>query len=348
MYIHRYRKYITITIIAFLILSSYLTIYSHQTPLQLEREIVLLEYTARTRFDYTVMLYPNIVYNTTTLINPPRVFLRPVDAIIVNIVYQFNSTPPPVDVVNSIELNISINHPQTWSRVIEYKTMKSSGLTASDVVVLNISSIISTAREISAEVDIPAYRYVINLDYVVKTTFTVLNESKTIHHPASLAINIDLAGKTIEFSPREFTYTDVEKTILVDETHVYIGPFTLPTRYLRELSLVSFMITSITTSLYLGIPFTVKYIKHRRSSVRERIKKYKSMLIKATEITGQDGVTVVKVTDLRELVKLSEELLKPIVYLENENRYVFIVDDGLVKYIFEYEETTSKPSHETT
>ncbi|MEM0044797.1 MAG: DUF5305 family protein, partial [Desulfurococcaceae archaeon] len=66
--------------------------------------------------------------------------------------------------------------------------------------------------------------------------------------------------------------------------------------------------------------------------------KYKSLIVETSEISGDVSGKVVKVKSLDELAKISESVVKPIMYLKTDNKHSFYVFDEDVIYIYEHEE----------
>ncbi|MEM0246682.1 MAG: DUF5305 family protein [Desulfurococcaceae archaeon] len=329
---------ILIGVVLFILVSSiFMVVYAYQLPLEKVHESTLYEYTSKGVFDYIVTLYPSILYEDSTLTNPDKVFLKLVDKVAVSIAYVFDSKPPATEISNTLDVEVLLSHPQVWSRKMSSATIGSRENVVKYVVELDIPLILSLAKNISQAVDLPSSKYTIIINCVAKTTFTLAGVTRTTNFPFSLQMNLDLVGKTIEFSQREFSNTNAQKSTEARETAVHVGFISISTRLLRQVSIVFLVATSAFTATLAGISVAHLY-KVRKSSTLRSARKYKSLIVETSEISGDVSGKVVKVKSLDELAKISESVVKPIMYLKTDNKHSFYVLDEDVIYIYEHEE----------
>lgn len=329
---------ISIGVVLFALLSSiFMVMYAYQLPLEKVQERTLYEYTNKGVFDYTVMLYPNILYENSSLTNPNKVFLKLVDKITVNIAHVFSSNPPATEINNTLNVEVLLGHPQVWSVKMSSATIGSQENVVRYMVELDIPLILSLAKNISQAVELPSSKYIIIINCVAKTTFTLAGVTKAINFPFSLQMNLDLVGKVVEFSQREFISTNIQKSNEVRETTLDVGFTSISIRQFRQVSLVLLVVTSIFAVTLAGMN-VVRIHKTRKSSTLKSTRKYKSLIVETSEISGEEPGKVVKVKSLDELAKISETLVKPIMYLKMSNKHLFYVLDEDITYVYEYEE----------
>lgn len=333
-----FRNKVIIGMFLFALVSSvFMVAYAYQLPLEKIQENTLYEYTSRGVFDYIVVLYPNILYEGNTLTNPDKVFLKLVDKITVNVVYTFSSRPSTTYINNTLDVEVLLSHPQVWSRRINYTSILSRENLVKHVVELDIPLIFSLAKNISQTVDLPSSRYTITINCVAKTVFTTVNVTKAVNFPFSLQINLDFVGKVIEFSQREFSDTSIQKSAEVHETTIRVGSINVSTRSLRQISLILLAVTLTFTATLTGVN-AIHFYKVSKSSALRSLRKYKSLIVETNEITGNTPGKVIRVKNLDELAKISESIVKPIIYLKTGGKHLFYVLDEDVAYMYEHEE----------
>ncbi|MEM4717453.1 MAG: DUF5305 family protein [Desulfurococcaceae archaeon] len=331
---------VVIWILLFALISSiFLTIYAYQLPLERREVKVLYEYTTRGIFDYSVKLNPNILYESDLLLNPNKVFLKPTDKVIINVIYVFNSTSSATFINNTLYLEVVLSHPQVWSKILNSSIAHTRNNVIKYTFELDVPTLINLARNISQSVDISSSKYVLSVNCVANTIFEVYNTTKTTSFPFSLQMSIDLIGKTIEFSNREFNNTYVSKTYDISEYTVRVGSFNLGTSTLRQVASILLTIISILTVIPIGINVTHYYKARRGTTTRSKIsRKYKSLIIEASDISSIPSSMIVRVRGIEELAKISENIVKPIVHLKTGDKHVYYVFDEDVTFTYEREE----------
>lgn len=327
-------------LVILLVSTLFITLYAHQIPQTRKLEKTLYLYTTRGVFDYNVTLTPGTLYEVSVLENPTRVFLKLVDKVVLNVTYVLSSQPQATNISNTLEVEVLLSHPQVWSKRINFDRVESRGSSASYSIVLDIPTMLSLAKNISSEVDVPASKYSITVNCNSKTKFMVLNQTASTIFPFSLQINIDLIGKVIEFSTREFTNTNVQKTAVTEEALVNLGSMTITVGRLRQISLASLAATSMGTASYAGLYIYRKIKKPKRDKVLEGIQRYRSLIVEAADALDSNPSFIIKVKSFNELVKTSRELFKPIIHVKSGKKHLLYVLDENTKYVFEHTEAT--------
>lgn len=322
-------------LLTLLTISLFMTIYSYQVPIDVSREVPLYMYTARGFVDYNVTLKPNMLYEDRFLVNPSKTFLRLVEKVTLNIVYSLDFQPEASNVTSILEVDLVLNHPQVWSRKISSTRLQSDSNVIKYTVELDIESALQLASNISREVDIPASRYTIDVNCYGKAKFVIAGQLVSVSHPFSLQITVDLFGKVVEFSRKNIVETRSQKSNVTEEVVVSLGFTNMTVRTFRSLSITLLSFTSALTALYTGLLVHRKFRESRRDAIVYELKKYRSIIVEAREILDLPQTITVKVGDLGELVKISEELLKPIIHVREQGKHVFYVLDGSVKYTYE-------------
>lgn len=329
------RKAVPAILVLLVAFSLFTYLHAYQQPIEIREEVPLYSYTARGYFKYGVVLKPNILYDDTVLYNPERVFLRLIDSVMLEAVYSLSVLPEPADVLINLEVEVVLSHPQVWSRRINYTGLQTKSLTVSYTSELELSDILSLAGNISKDLDIPATRYTVEIKCYARSRFTVENVTRPLNHVFSLQMTIDLYGKIVEFSTKNIHESDVYTTTVSRENIASYGFISMPVSSMRKLSSSLLALSLLATAVYTGV------ILHRRrkssflNDVAKIERKYRSRLIKATDLRDTSSTVVVKVNDISELVRISDELIKPIIHVETPEGHLFIVIEDNVKYVYE-------------
>lgn len=328
-------KAVPISLSLLVFLSAFAYFQAHQIELEIEEDIPLYTYTARGQVNYEVVLKPNILYEETVLYNPQRVFMRLADTILLQIDYLISTSPEPTSVATNLEIEVTLSHPQVWSRRVNYTRMQSYSSSVSHLIELEIANILALAGNITKELDIPASKYVVEVRCYARSRFSVENMTRTLNHAFSWQMTIDLLGKVIEFSAKNILESDTHKTIVVRENNVTLGFITTTVSTMRKASTSLLLLSSVLAITYIGISVLKRSEGSTIPSIEKIKKKYGSHMINCTSIHDTVTTIVVRVRDITELVRVSEDLFKPIIHIETPEKHLFLVIDENVKYVFE-------------
>ncbi|MEM0001553.1 MAG: DUF5305 family protein [Desulfurococcaceae archaeon] len=213
-----------------------------------------------------------------------------------------------------------------WSRRINYTVIESKEAVVKHVIELDIAQVISLARKISQIIDVPSNKYTVTINCNAKTTFNIAGEAGIVNFPFSLQISIDLAGKLIEFSQREFTNSGVRKNNEVVGSTVHIGNINIEIRSLRQISLILLATSSIFTIIAPGVNISNLYMSRGKNLIRS-IRKYRSLIVESDEIAEGKLDKIIRVKTLDELAKVADHVVKPIIHLKINNKNMFFVLD---------------------
>lgn len=331
---------IVLPVLLFLFVSSlFMTVYSYQTPLELRYERPLYTYELKGVFNYNVTLYDNILYESNTLRNPDKVFLKLVDKLSVETTYFFNSKPTARIQDSSLIVEVYLTQQQAWSKNISRGVVQSQYNTLSYTLELDIPRLVAYARNISQSIELTGFRYMLIINCTATTTFTILNNTQRIVFPYSLQIVIDLTSRTMEFSRRESYQSGVQREFIVTENRINLGFIELPVGYWRRISIL----TSISNGLLFLLLTSLSRLKHKKPSpsrFSRTLNKYRSLIVDIDDNLEQSQLNVVRVKSLEDLVKVSQVLMKPILHVERSGSHVFTIADGDILFVYVGEENS--------
>lgn len=339
------RRAVPFALLLLVVLSAFAYLQAHQTPLEIVEELQIYTYTARGQVNYEVELKPNILYEETILYNPQRVFIRLADTILIKVEYLVNINPEPSSFVTNLDIEVILSHPQVWTRRVNYTRLQSYSPSISHLIELELAHILGLAGNITKELDIPASKYVVEVRCYARSRFVVENVTRTLNHAFSWQMTIDLLGKIVDFSVKNIQESDIYRTTIARENNVTLGFIAITASMMRKMSTSLLLLSSVLSIGYVGVS-TFRRLRNPTTVDVEKIKKkYGSYMIKGTSIYDATSTIVVRVKDLSELFRVSEELLKPVVYVETPEKHLFLVIDENVKYVFEIPVNRESRSH---
>jgi hypothetical protein len=321
-------------------------------------------------FDYLVNLKPNSIYDTATL-RPPQapatavaplastydinlkpgsarpeyssillgpdqtVFTKLIDNMNVTFNYQFQADQPVNNLNTDVDITAVIEAPKVWSRTYPLAhTSKSGNFNLS--LPLDMASYMALLQAVRTETGVTPDSYNISVTANLHTT------GDTIYGKINETFNPTMKG-TITNNILQWN-----KDLIINLPGSIITTTTVPNpQKILGLSAVSIgnlcgILSVVFLVLCCGSAVLYIRIKPARTTRLEkealRIKKrYGTRLIASLNHGQADGERVIPLGSVEDLIRLADELAKPVIYQEpsaDEDAYLYFVTDGTTRYLF--------------
>jgi hypothetical protein len=307
-----------------------------------------VNYEGRGRFDYEVYLKPNQLYETDVLrsegtmaesSSEPTASLQTLGPgllyfpnIISNIKasfsYQFLCNRPISEQSQEVEITAIIENPEKWSKslVVVPKTNKVGSFTISFPINIQYFTMVINAIEEEIGVHGSSYNIVIkaNVNTVARTDLGTVSEVYT------QALSVNLGGNTLAFGKE-----------LSSSKSGSIGEAATPGASEEGGSRAPWIIGLVIALLALGY-FSwcqtqlrlAPVIAGEAEAARAR-KKYRQMMVDVEELPGvKPTETVIPLNSLDDLVRIADDLVKPVLHQVEKGRHTYCVIDGGVRYLY--------------
>ena len=308
------------------------------------------------KFDYTVHLKPNTLFDATTL-KPPSVtstpktmgpgdtiFSKLVDGMNVSFSYHLEASKPIRQLEEEVEIEATIEDPGKWSKTIVLVpvTKKSGDFTTTFPLDLDRFTEISDTVQQETGVSASAYNLTIkaNVHVTGQTDFGTIDEDFTQSMKTDLREGILAWDGDLEKSQSG----SIQTTEIIRNQEKYLG---LPVTGVRILS------STVTGIIFILFVFSLLiYFRpelERPTEIERKAqragKKYKDIIVEIKELPGvKPGETVISLDSLDDLVKAAQGLLKPVLHKAEKERHTYCVLDASTRY--EYLLAEEPPSTE--
>ncbi|MEM4652929.1 MAG: DUF5305 family protein [Candidatus Nezhaarchaeales archaeon] len=318
-----------------LLLFSLVYLYNvHQQP-TLERKIVsIASYVHRAMYDYVAELKPNIIYNKTVLRPGEGVLYTTLtNKINVSFIYTFSSNPPPEAVNVAMRgLTAKIESPDKWTKVLQKEEL---------IELLNLRGSVN----FTLEVDCLLLKQIVN---AIDKELGVYSSSYNLLIAPEVLVNARIAGRSVsEVYTPQLTVTFKASA----DRGGYISLEGLEQTQSREIKdvievshpevenqrILSYVATTLAT-VGLATSMLIHY-RVKRHEKKELVdvklsrvmREHRDVMVEALTSSPEVHVTI-EVRSLEDLVKVAEILAKPILKAIEDEKQVFYVVDGSIKY----------------
>lgn len=336
--IRKSTKYITIIISLFvLIISSVRFISSIQNENMKTMTKEIYNYSNNFKFDYKINLISNKYMTNEEVQDKNLAYVTDlIDNINLNLNYVYKASKNSelkykysvVGIMQAVYTKNS-DEQKIWEKeetLLDEKsvTSKSNTLTINEDLLLDLKDkndlINNFKQQLGMSIDA---KYTIKLKIEISTNI----EEKEVKDEFAPIINIDLAEKTTKISGDN----NVENTEYISKDY----KISEKTNLLRIILCVILMITSISIIVYVSKFKTVNIVRNEYKYELNRILKIcQDKIVQVSTKPSDEEFEIVYVKDFGEIVKISEELFKPILYYnvkENEEAW-FNVISGKTSY----------------
>ena len=310
------------------------------TPVELHREETLATYMQQARYTWKAYLKPNVVYlNASEIEDTTPIYMRVVKLLEIRLRYTFTSNPlGNVTVRYRLETTLRSPKEDGWSIPIQLNASYKGEETFTGEARLDVKltldpngywDLIKTVERetgtYSSEYHIEVSPHIeVEADLGPRKVEETLNPKLTV----KLRLRTDV-GDVISLEGMEYSKPGkiTETKIIVQEDVV------LQRRYALIASITS--VSGLAGSL-IGVAKTRP--RRREEPITRELKQVEDILVETKgEPHLRRGHTVVRVSTLEDLSKLSELLMKPILASKAQDQAILYVLDGQVKYVYKLE-----------
>ena len=232
-----------ITILSIIvIISAYTTFAAFQQPITTEKNIITCEYSHNGKFDYTVHLKNNTIYDNTSILQPGQeiIFRKLTESIKASFTYQFHCDQT-ADIQGYCTVLAQLNT-DLWSKeytLIPKTSFSSNGNIASfnASFSINYTRFESIVNQIDAETGVSAgdLKLIINCDVILSAETSTGN----IYEPFSSSLSVPLRESIIQINGDLLQY----KSGVLEETEEVFEPGVIEQRNIWGLaSIILFII----------------------------------------------------------------------------------------------------------
>jgi hypothetical protein len=330
-------KYGTLGLIGIILLFSAVNAYelSQQPTTKIETNN-LLSYSQTGNYNYKAYLKNNTVYNGKEYLSPNEgnLFRKLVNNITGSFSYNFYISNTS-QISGNYKFLATIKTSE-WSKTYTLINTKNFNLTNSTTYSftenfpINYSFYEQKITEITNETGVGVQ----NAELIIKCNIklTASSENANIYKSFTPAINISLRKQTIDISDKlTFRSADSkteQKTINIPDIKKEKNMWTNITYAFLGITLVVFALTKTEK----------KPISKLQRKFRNIKKKYREYIIEIEEPLNPEGVEYIHIKSMDDLIRLSEEMGKPIFYYDNPSesteKYEFFVLEEYTYYVF--------------
>jgi len=277
---------------------------------------------------------PPLLPSSKTLgLGEPLLF-KLLDRMDVTFSYHFEPDRPVSQIAEEVEINAVLENPGVWSKtfVLVPPTKKNGDFTVTfPLDIDSFNHFNDMFRTIEGEIGAPApHDLTIKADVhtVAQTPFGPIDEE------SSWALTTPLEGSTLEWEevPVESEPGTIEMSTMVPNPEKFIW---LSIRQIRSLSatIASIIFILFGYLLVQNVWFKPKKLAGIEEEALRARKKHKDVIIDIEELPEAKAIEmVVQLSSLDELIKVSDNLLKPVLHKAETHRHIYCVIDGLTRY----------------
>jgi len=308
-----------------------------------------IRYEGKGRFDYEVSLRPNSLYETDILkseglpvVEPPSqspsytqtlgpgllYFTKIIDNIKANFSYQFLCDRPISDQSQEVEVTVIIENPDKWTKslVVVPKTNKVGSFTISFPIDIGYYTTVINAIEQETGVRESSYNVIIkaNVYTVARTDLGTVNELYT------QTLGVNLGGNTLTFG-KELSRS---KSGSLDGAAT---PGTSGGGSSRAPWIIGLVIALLALGYFSWCQIQLRLVPVTASEaeVARARKKYRQMMVDVKELPEvKPTETIIPLTTLDDLVRIADDLVKPVLHQAEKGRHTYCVIDSGVRYLY--------------
>ncbi len=325
---HQTRNIITIALTLIIVLSALSAVATYKEPITQTQKETTLSYSHLGKFDYIAYLKNNTVYNKTQL-NPGegKIFRKLTESLNGSFTYTFNcnqNTQINGQYRLSAQLQTDI-WTKTYTLIPTTTIPNNNQATFTTTFPINYTHYEDIVTNINNETGVTAQDRTLNYIFDIYISAQTANETITDTFQPQISIplgndiiNIDSELSQSENEQRQQT-TKTQKPGSIDQSITLAAISTL------------FLIILILFNL-----FTESTLSNRELTLKEikKIKKkYGEWIVETQQIPTTKNTETIQVNNLDDLVKLSEELGKPIIYTHTQDdTHIFYVLEDTIHY----------------
>lgn len=302
-------------------------------------ENVIMSYNSNGKFDYKVYLKPNEFINKEYLDEGEAYILDLIDHININSFYNFSSTEKTsVSGNNKITAKLVVNYrdssesngnPELLSKekVLDEKviTFDNVSYSTSGNYDLYLDEYLKVLRDFQSKVKISVEGYV---EILSETKFNGKIGGASYNDSYSNTLKVPLSTSVIKISNSK----GKEKT-----SKVYEGDLVKTNKKVMSFIVLGNIITFLILCVIAKKLFTFNNKSEYEKKLGKILKTYDDIIVNTSNILEVDNYKIIEITEFKEMLNLSRELLLPIMNYEvmkdKETWFYVIKDDILYRYV---------------
>ena len=323
---------LVISMAVFVVSASALSI-AYKTPSYIRRSVKtkLLESDAHISFNYHIK--PSILFDNKTEISSKSIYLSLARGFSYNITINTKYYADPlygeptnktISVIKIIEISTA-----SWRKIITEENIDASNDTITDNGYVSFDKYTSFVKKINDQIGINPLGYTIKIRYKLVYTIYYGYAHRVYDFSPAIVIDYDELNKIVK-TRTDNTTLSIEKdsTIYIPGNTTILG-MEINTVWLREKTFYS---TLISATIMLSTLGTIAYymISDGNSYPEKVLKKYKSRILYGKFI--HNNKEIVKVEDIRDIIRTSELYGEIIIYDRDRNQLVVNTRNNVVIY----------------
>lgn len=317
--------------------SAYMVLKMDREPLYKKELITVLDYDHVGRYDYEAGLNYNTLYNNKTKytrIDGP-LFINILKNMTIYFDYHLIGDGKLIPHSKSYDLELWLRSEDAFNIKIPediisdlFIIQKSSSI----IVFFNSSNMLDYYEKISEETEtnLNSYELIINTKVSMNANYQDNEISEHFSHELPVILtSTGLEGNQVTFGNLTKTIDkDIKKEV---EVEIEVDKTT------RSYFIVLYFLSAILLATIGYIHHKIPYVKPEKSKIEEIIEQNKQILIKSDAYIIEDK-NIVPMEDIEELIKLSDYIMKPILYYVKEDKATFYITDESTIYQFDVTE----------
>lgn len=309
-------------------------------PVEKQENVTKLTYARSGDFGYSAALVGNnTLYGNITLTekDTSSLFLKITDSIEGRFSYSFNSDQPVRQATHTVKVVSTLSNSDNWSKDIELlpEVVETGPFTVTYPI--DTGQLLELAKVIEEQIGIQGNAYNFTIQATVRTTaqtdYGIIDELLTQSMTGTLQATKLTWAK--EPSLSQMLYGSLQGTVTVP-----IDRKTSRIAWSEALGIVFLLSIYVGWNYVQARPLSLtaaeKEAKHARKKHQDLIVEVGNMPKARAEdmilsMTPSQGL-VVSVNSLDELIKIAENLLKPVLHVKDGDRHIYYIIDGQTRY----------------
>lgn len=325
----RVRVAILVLLFLPLALSSYGLYRAYRSPVSADREVTLASYAQTGNLDYSVSLKPNTLYDNASRLGPGRTYFSKL-ANSVDTIFYYDLSGSGIGKVSGTYQLVASLSTDVWEKnytIIPRTAFSGEGGANFQVPFsVNLSRYTELVTSLGNEVGVPAKESNLKLVYSIESNY--LAGGRELKESFSPVVSIPIGKGMFEVGGDMFS----QRSGAVKATESYVQQDVLDNRwyYLNTSFLLLFLLAAFALltegkRLEIDVPGTAGAIN----------KRYGEWIVGSKEVPNvHKGQRMMPLLSIDDLVKVADELGKPILHSENGGKHLYCVYDGQLVYSY--------------
>ena len=267
--------------------------------------------------------------------NEGTLYSRIVDHLDLRFSYSLDSSKP---IEGSLEYYVKVVlETKSWRKVLNTSSLYTLGLNETTrgfttTHSFNVTKFGDIVYLIDKETGIYSTQYNITIEYFINAKARSSIGSIDENFMPSLNIAVNSRSEMGDIILVE-GQNQVKTGNITEKQKLPLGSmFGLNRSQFREITLVGFLIAFSIFLLTVWLFIKTNPPKPKEKPLREVVKPYKDIIAESYEPIRRKGEVVITMNSMKDLVKVSDNLSKPVLHIQSGKTHTYYVYDGLTKY----------------